>query len=111
MPVSCHGVHHTYRLSDFFTGKIEANYRSSSKFPCPTYFCFKWPASIACEYYNQSNATWNNISILYNIILKRRSVPEVDYATSLVVHLRLGDVLSLNYKTKVVIFIPMCVRM
>lgn len=85
----------TYRLSDLVNGQIKKRYdRDPLHNPCPLYVCAHWPESLGCLY-KQKNTSNNNVKLLYELI-NETCKRDINNHT-MVVHLRLGDVLDLPY--------------
>jgi hypothetical protein len=79
-------ISQVYRLGDVFNGYVWRHSKNASNTVCASF-----PSSIACQYLRKSSRS-NNWDLLMKIIKEQpSSIPE---NKTLVVHLRLGDVLD-----------------
>tara|TARA_B110000008_G_scaffold279437_1_gene326488 strand:+ start:783 stop:1475 length:693 start_codon:yes stop_codon:yes gene_type:complete len=86
-----------YRLSDLVNGYIDRHHNKYRDSPSSSFFCESWPSSIGCEYQRMRKGVDMNISLLKSIIDRRNHNKSFLQNDTLVVHLRLGDVLDLPY--------------
>ena len=83
-----------YRLGDLVTGYFERAHIKNRKNPSSSCFCENWPSSIGCEFVNSTLK-----HKLIQIVKKRNKNATFLKNDSLIVHLRLGDVLDLPFYT------------
>lgn len=81
-----------YRLGDLYYGKLEKKH-----IPVRSIFCENWPNTIGCEY-AQTKKSVQDLRTLKNLVDKRTVAKPQN--CSLVIHLRLGDVLDWNLYVK-----------
>ena len=86
-----------YRLGDVVTGYVtRAHLRHPSTAPSRESTCERWPGTLACEYVS-ATPTDRNLTVLARLVEARNRDREWPNATTMTVHLRLGDVMEYEY--------------
>lgn len=86
-----------YRLGDVVTGYVtRAHLRHPSTAPSRESTCERWPGTLACEYVS-ATPTDRNLTVLARLAEARNRDREWPNATTMTVHLRLGDVMEYEY--------------
>lgn len=85
-----------YRLGDVVNGWIEKQHRRDPGYPSASRYCSHWQGTLGCDYVRECTG-WRNYSCFVGLVRAKGCAPREGDAETVVVHLRLGDVLDLPY--------------